>query len=322
MERITLLDTAIGSTNKGDEIIMRCIEEELEYLSKKYFVLKAPTHLNSFSGLECIGSLPDSAREIKESKYKFVCGTNLLSNNMLHRSNQWDINIFNCRPLEGCVLMGVGALSGTSLNSYTRRLYKKVLSSEYIHSVRDEKAYKIVTDLGLKCLHTGCATLWKLTPEFCKEIPKTKSEKVVFTLTDYRKNADYDKCMIDIIKESYKEKFFWIQGTHDLEYLETLTSTEDIHIIEPQVGAYEKVLAQGVDYIGTRLHAGIYAMRNGARSIIIVIDDRMNAMANNISNNCILQKNMDMLQSKIYSEIDTYINLDWKMIKEWKEQFV
>lgn len=29
MKKITLLDTAVGSTNKGDEIIMQCVKEEL-----------------------------------------------------------------------------------------------------------------------------------------------------------------------------------------------------------------------------------------------------------------------------------------------------
>lgn len=112
MERVTLLDTAIGSTNKGDDIIMRCIEEELFYIFDKYFILKVPTHLSAFNPIECVGKLPDSASEIEKSKYKFVCGTNLLSNNMKHRTNQWDINLMNCKPLLNCVLVGVGGASG------------------------------------------------------------------------------------------------------------------------------------------------------------------------------------------------------------------
>ena len=49
MEKITLLDTAEGSTNKGDEIIMECFKEEMSDILDKYFILSAPTHLRSIS---------------------------------------------------------------------------------------------------------------------------------------------------------------------------------------------------------------------------------------------------------------------------------
>ena len=108
MEKITLLDTAVGSTNRGDDIIMHCAQEELGWLIKKYYLLRVPTHLRSCGLEECLGRLPDSAREIESSKYKFICGTNLLSENMFHRTNQWNVNIWNSRPIRGSVLLGVG----------------------------------------------------------------------------------------------------------------------------------------------------------------------------------------------------------------------
>lgn len=168
VEKITLIDTSVGSTNRGDEIIMNCAEEELEWLLQKYYPLYIPSHLRGFGMDECIGNLPDSASEVAASKYKFVCGTNLLAQNMLHRSNQWNINLLNSKPLVGSVLVGVGG-KGKVLNSYTRKLYKKVLSNYYIHSVRNKAAYECLTDLGLKCLNTGCVTLWKLTPDFVRQ---------------------------------------------------------------------------------------------------------------------------------------------------------
>ena len=79
MERITLLDTSVGSTNRGDEIIMECMKEELKPLLHRYFVLNASTHLSSFTFLQSIFKLPDSANEIFQSKYKFVGGSNLFS---------------------------------------------------------------------------------------------------------------------------------------------------------------------------------------------------------------------------------------------------
>lgn len=320
MEKITLLDTAVGSTNRGDEIIMHCVEEELNYLIQKYFVLRAPTHLRSFGIDECLWKLPDSASEIADSKYKFVCGTNLLSGNMKNRTNQWDINLFNCKPIAKSVLVGVGG-GGEIKNKYTEKLYRKVLSDKFIHSVRDNEAYKLVTGLGLKCLNTGCVTMWKLTPEFCRSIPKSKSDKAVIALTDYNKNAEFDKALLKIVLKKYSEVSFWIQGAHDLEYLNSLVDSDKINIIPSTLRAYDEALNDDVDYIGTRLHAGIFAMRHGVRSIILTIDERMNAMECCIPNNCISRNNVASLEEKIDSQFATNVVIDWKAVEEWKGQF-
>lgn len=321
MEKITLLDTAVGSTNKGDEIIMNCIEQELRDITKHYFVMKAPTHLCSFNALECLLRLPDSASEIAQSKYKFVCGTNLLSDNMMNRTNQWDINIFNCKPFVGCVLMGVGALKSDSPNFYTRKLYQKVLSKDYIHSVREDTAYSMMKKLGFSVLNTGCPTLWKLTDKFCRDIPKEKSDSVVFTLTDYKKSAEQDNQIVETLKRNYKKLYFWLQGAHDFEYLQSVADTDGIEIIEPSVEAYEKVLEKDVDYVGTRLHAGIYAMRHKKRSIILRVDKRMDSMAQCITDNCISRSEISKLGEMIQSEIDTKVNIDFDAVRQWKGQF-
>lgn len=320
MEKITLLDTCIGSTNRGDDIIMQCAEEELGWLMQKYYPLRAPTHLRSFGVDECIGALPDSAGEIAASKYKFVCGTNLLKTNMLHRTNQWDINLWNCKPIKGCILLGVGG-GGKIENRYTKTLYKKVLSNKYIHSVRTKEAYELVTSLGLSCINTGCVTLWKLTPEFCRNIPEKKADNAVFTLTDYCRDAKRDGAMIDILRCNYKKLYFWVQGTHDLEYLEELTDTKEIVIIPPLVSAYSSILQQPVDYVGTRLHAGIFAMRHTVRSVIVTIDQRMDAMSSCIPENCLPRKQLAELEKKICNPIKTTVNLDWTAIDLWKGQF-
>lgn len=147
---ITLLDTAVGSTNKGDEIIMKCIEEELHDLLNNYFVMKVPTHFVSSDFFQNIGSLPDSANHIAHSKYKFICGTNLLSDSMFHRSNQWNINLYNSKHLVGCIGVGIGSLTKKGrMDLYTKMLYKKVLNKNMIHSVRDKIAEQMLKELGL-----------------------------------------------------------------------------------------------------------------------------------------------------------------------------
>lgn len=321
MEKLTLIDTSIGSTNRGDDIIMHCIKEEMEEVLRKYHVLHVSSHLRNFHALECIGALPDSANEISCSRYKVVCGTNLLSNNMFHRSNQWNIGLLDCRPIEGAVLMGVGALAGTDLNWYTKKLYRKVLSRELIHSVREKKAEKIVSDLGLRCLNTGCPTLWKLTPEFCEEIPTHKKNSVVVTLTDYRRDIERDRLLIDIVKKKYDQIYFWPQGIYDVSYLKSIADIKGIEVIPANVKAFEEVLKKDVDYVGTRMHAGIFAMRHKVRSVIVSLDERMDSMAVSMPQNTISCKKLDQLHRMIDMPLETAVQLNWTAIDVWKDQF-
>ncbi len=321
MKKIVLLDTATGSTNKGDSIIMKCVEEELAPLLENYFPIYVPTHLSSFRTIECFGRLPDSAKEINDAKYKFVCGTNLLSGNMLNRTNQWNINYFNCKPVCGSVLMGVGSVGAIKPNKYTKKLYNKILSHEFFHSVREERAYRWMCEMGFKCMNTGCVTMWKLTPELCSKIPEKKSDEVIFTLTDYKKEPKTDSDFLSVLRKYYSKLYFWMQGIYDFEYLKSLGDVSDITIIPPSLDLYEKVLCTDVDYVGTRLHAGIYAMRKGKRSLILRVDDRMNSMANTMPNNSVLRTDLENIEKKIKGEIITEINLNWRLISEWKGQF-
>lgn len=322
MEIITLLDTAVGSTNRGDEIIMKCDCEELEYILRKYYTLLVPTHLCAFNAMECIGPLPDSAGEVASSKYKFVCGTNLLGGKMLNRTNQWDVNLLNIRPLRGCVLMGVGSEADRT-DRYTSVLYRRLLSSDYIHSVRNDKARDLLTSIGLRAENTGCLTMWKLTPDFCRTIPRKKSDTVIFTLTDYRREPQADAAMISILRRNYRKIYFWIQGIYDLDYLRSITDASDIEIVASDVDAYGRILRNGrIDYVGTRLHAGIYALRHGVRSILLTVDLRMNSMAGCLPNNCLPRAEVEPeLERKIQGEFATECLIDWDAVARWKGQF-
>ena len=49
----------------------------------------------------------------------------------------------------------------------------------------------------------------------------------------------------------------------------------NVIIIPRDLEAYERRLIQGnVDYVGTRLHAGIFALNHKVRSIIVAVDNR------------------------------------------------
>lgn len=325
MQKIMLLDTSIGTSNMGDHIIMECVRNELATLLSNNFVYEMPTHLPAFNSYAVLRN-SYAVQNYTNCDLKFAGGSNLLVKNLLTHYPQWNINLFNSKPLKGVITVGVGAGAGEKSNFYTKTLYRSILSHSYIHSVRDERSKKYIESLGLKAINTGCATMWCLTPAFCSEIPKTKSSRAVFTLngrsnsSPVRKN---DQILVDIIQRNYHTVFFWVQGDQDFQYFKRLKNTDNIHIIPPSVAAYHHLLCdENLDYIGTRLHGGIYAMRHKKRSIIIAIDERTTSI--HASNNlvCIDYANIPYaLEDLINSSFSTEINMPVSKIEEWKSQF-
>ncbi|WP_226526476.1 polysaccharide pyruvyl transferase family protein [Metabacillus niabensis] len=320
MDNVLLLDTSVGSLNKGDDIIMKCVRNQLSDKTQNAYVLTLPTHVSPFHWYQ-VARNSNRVQVYSNAKYKFVGGSNLLTMDMLTHFPQWNINLFNYGPLKGSILVGVGAGKGSKINGYTKILYKKVLSHEHVHSVRDERTKRFLEEMGFKALNTGCATMWSLTPEFCEKIPKTKSDSVIFTLTHHSKDIINDELLIDILNRNYKNVYFWIQDAKDLKYFKTLNDINKIKIIPPTVEEYEKILNTDVDYIGTRLHGGIFAMRHKKRSIIISIDERARGMNETYNLNIIDRSELNKLESMINSEIITDVNVNFDVVNEWLDQF-
>ncbi|HDR3886987.1 TPA: polysaccharide pyruvyl transferase family protein [Bacillus cereus] len=324
MDNVLVLDTSVGSLNKGDDIIMKCVRYQLSDITKNSYILTLPTHVSPFHWYQ-VARGSHRVKLYSNAKYKFVGGSNLLTMDMLTHFPQWNINMFNYGPLKGSILVGVGvgvgAGKGNKINAYTKMLYKKVLSHEYIHSVRDERTKKFLEEMGLKALNTGCATLWSLTPEFCKEIPTKKSDSVIFTLTHHSKDLVKDQLLIDVLRKNYKNIYFWIQDASDFLYFENLSNTEDIKVVPPNIEAYEKVLNTDVDYIGTRLHGGVFAMRHKKRTIIISIDERARGMSETYNLNLIERADFDNLEKIINSKIITDVKVDFEVVDQWLKQF-
>lgn len=129
--------------------------------------------------------------------------------------------------------------------------------------------------------------------------------------------------MIECLKSNYDKIYVWIQTAIDEEYFKTLTNQDNYQYKSIySLNEFKRVLKNGdVDYIGTRLHGGIYALQNRVRSIIIAIDERANGFyeSNNIP---ILQrKNMDCLDAIINGEIITDIHLNKESIRYFLNQF-
>ena len=171
-----------------------------------------------------------------------------------------DIKVMN-----NICLLGVGMQSidlEHDMSEYSKKLLKYMLNPKIIHSVRDDETKKALENIGIKnVINTSCPTMWALTPEHCKKISSKKSDIVVTTVTGYMKDPDKDVKMLEILKNNYAEVYIWIQGQYDYEYLESIVDLREFKIIPPSLVELDKVLKKdNVEYIGTRLHAGIRSL--------------------------------------------------------------
>ncbi len=324
METIILFDPSIRSWNKGDEIIMQSAECALRksgIITDEYLV-KCGTHTPVIASYQNNRRNPHM-KVYEDTKYKFICGSNLLWKNMLKPLPSLNVNLFNCDPYKNSILLGVGlGQVKDRTNVYTKKLYSKILSKEFIHSARDEKTERFLTELGYMALDTGCPTMWGFTPDFCKDIPKEKAKDVVFTLTDYSRNEMYDQKLINILTKMYDNVYFWIQGISDLEYFKCFDNIDSIKVIPPSLEAYSHILLNNeIDYVGTRLHAGMYALQHKKRTIMIIVDNRLRDMSESYKLNAVERTEIESLPSVINAHLASEIEIKVSNIRKWISQF-
>lgn len=309
-----ILDTAIGSGNCGDQIIMEACMLQLCNKLDVSAMQHVPTH--QFPS--------DSERTLlSNSRMKILCGTNILSGHM-RSYGLWKLGP-DVVPYRNTLLMGVGFDSTVpEFDDYTKRLFQTILSEEGIHSVRDSFSEKMLREMGIQnVLNTGCPTMWSLTPEHCAAIPAQKAKNVVCTLTDYCRDEEHDRAMLDILLVSYQAVYFWLQGRDDLEYIRSLGYEDKVTLVQPDLQSFDAVLDQvDLDYVGTRLHAGIRALNKGRRSLIVSIDNRAECIHADTGLPIILRKDISKkLRQKIVGEIHSEITMPKSNISRWMEQF-
>lgn len=328
MKKIALMDTSIMSFNTGDQIIMESVKKGLEGITSDAFIVSMPTHSPLFHKYEfSIRKKDGFARSLELFDLKFVCGTNLLSKNMMKRKNIWNMHLLDARFINDFILVGVGTDSLDSIqNNYTLKIYQRLLSHKYKHSVRDERTKIMLEDMGFEAINTGCATLWPLNKQHCDCIPNNKSNCVVFTVTDYCRDDEKDKELVNTLLNSYDNVYFWPQGIFDDSYLNELwpdVKSNKISYISPTLRDYDKFLRDNeCDYVGTRLHAGIKAMQLGRRAVIISVDNRAKDMSETFGLPILERDNLSDLEDVIYGRIKIQINVRQDKIDEFLNQFM
>lgn len=322
MKQIVLFDPSYGTFNLGDIIINEAIMCELRPVFENAFLARFSTHNPILHEYQLFPPTTLS-RFCNYADLKFLGGTNLIKTSLIGRKPDWNINPCTVSLYRGSVGVGVGlGGKGTIANSYTRWMYRRAFSASHIHSVRDRRTEIEFKALGLRAINTGCPTMWALTPQHCSQIPTQKAKRVVFTATDYSPNPEQDFATIKLLHRLYDEVHVWIQGSRDYEYLTRLDALKDMRIIPPSVDAFRQFLGtQDVDYVGTRLHAGIFAMRNFRRTIIVGVDHRASDIQESHNINVVPRGDIRELERLICSEFESNVNVDSQLIKEWKSQF-
>ena len=318
MKKVVLFNPSITSLNMGDSIIYDSVEKVLSPLLKDNFVVQLSTHLPVSSTFVNI---------LKDADYKFVCGTNLLRNMLERRFKQWHINLFNSKKLGPVVLVGVGwQKDKMPFTPYTRLVYKKILSKTMIHSVRDEYTKRMLEKIGFKnVINTGCPTIWSFTKEKCAEIPVSKKNNVIFTLTDYNQDPYVDKLILDFLIKNYQKVYLWLQGIDDLNYADKLGVLDSVVIVPPSLDEYDRLLdsTDDIEYVGTRLHGGIRALQHNKRTLIIAVDNRALEKKKDFNIPVIERNkiNLELLRNIVFEDRSTNIAIPEENIKKWKSQF-
>lgn len=311
---IALLDPSVASENLGDEIIRDAVITQLRAIMPEEQIVHLPTQ-------EVIG--PRSIRIAGAARHRIVGGTNLLSSHML-RYRQWKIGLNNARRIGPAILMGVGWWQyQDDPDLYTRGVLGRALSRQGLHSVRDSYTRDKLARIGFdNVLNTCCPTTWQLTPDHCATVPANAAEEVVLTLTDYHKAPEADLKLIDLLTARYRKVYYWPQGTGDLVYARELGRLDRMELIKPSLAAYDDVLSERpVDFIGTRLHAGIRALQKKRRTMILAVDNRSREIAKDIDLPVFDRTDLSALEAGVVNARPVSLRLPTTEIGRWKAQF-
>lgn len=321
--RIVLLDITISDTNLGNAIIMGAAEKHLREVFPGAFFTRVP----SFDGLG-----PASRDLVRRADLVFLCGANTLYSH-LWLFKPWRVGIRDALWMRNKVVtVGVGWMRHKRLSErwmkpdvYTQIVYRLALSKEYYHAVRDNYAERRLQEMGFKVLNTGCPSLWQLSTEHCRSIPREKGRYALMTLTCYRPDAQADRKFFEIVRRHYAKVFFWAQQPKDWTYAHEVFQGEagSIEFLPPSLEALDHLLASemSVDYVGTRLHAYIRALQHGRRAINVGVDDRAPEMARDFDLCVVPRGEWQLLEERILQPFETRVRVPEENIRLFKAQF-
>lgn len=302
---VILFDPAAGSANLGDWIINDAVTREIQ---------------NSSDGRVRIVNLSVHQRPSKAHRRLLASadllvagGSNLINMRYIpFRDDRWNMSLVDFFAFKEVLLLGVGWNSYKNQSNWLgRSLYKNVISSHFTHSVRDEHTRQNLKNFGIgNAVNTSCPTMWDLTEAHLHKIPNKKGKSVVFTLTDYSKDKLRDTQTIELLNETYEDVYFWPQGSGDQDYFSSL-GVNVTRVLSPTVKAFDDLLGSDaqLDYVGTRLHAGIRALQKGRRTVVIAIDNRATEISADTQLPIVARDDFGQLADRLHASWETQITL-------------
>jgi hypothetical protein len=163
--------------------------------------------------------------------------------------------------------------------------------------------------------------MWPFALETPRRIPTTKAQHVLVMLTDYLRDPEADKRLLDLLAAKYKQVFLWPQGRNDAEYVGTMNVP--FTLLEHSFAALRQFLESesSLDYIGTRLHGGVWCLLQEKRSLILEIDNRATEIARDTGLPTARRGDTERISQWIDGPTETRITLPTENIARWKSQF-
>ena len=312
---MAVFDTALASRNAGDAIIMDAVHRELGRLlgSDPTKAKRIATHAPM--------SLRD-ARRIGAADVKFVGGTNILNSRILSY-RQWKFRLHQLPYMRNSVMLGCGwwqyEEKPTKISAFA---WRTIFGGRFLNAVRDTYTERQLRSIGIdNVLYTGCPTMWDLDRTL-GAIPQTVADSVVFTLTDYNQEPEADRALVGLLTDLYPSTIFWPQGSGDLEYFRSLDLAVS-EILPEGLAAFDAFLKRpvSIDYVGTRLHAGIRSLQKGRRSLILAIDNRAAEIGQDTGLQVISRNQGDAIRAWITYPRPHAIRMPDENIAIWRAQF-
>ena len=310
------------SDNLGDLIISEDIRRILADLFPKENFIPVSPHL------------PFASKEkqiINSANFVFVGGSNILTSDIRHfpRLSPEKIKGFYLFPgFKNLVLIGTGwNRYDTKPDWATRIFYRKILHRKLLHSLRDQYSANHLQSARIaNLLFTGCPTTWNLDPYFRNSFEA--KHPILCTLTDYNRNVDQDNQLLyNVVEYSNSITYFYPQGSEDISYLQSLTFYQNnkskFKSLPRCYNHFKDIISDGrLNYIGTRLHAGIKCLQHKIPSLIIGIDNRAWEMGQDLSLPVVARNETSIIGHWVEKKRATStIKLPYENIKKWKDQF-
>jgi polysaccharide pyruvyl transferase WcaK-like protein len=324
--KIVLLDPSLknkneNSDNLGDLIIRDSILLELNVIFNNPTINRISTH-EPFDN--------NSLEKIDTADLVFVGGTNILTTRVknFNRLKAFERSDYAPGINKKIILFGCGT------NVYESRFdlrsfiyYRKILNNNFFQSFRDDYSRKKFSPLFLKSLNTSCPTTWRLNINFTNQF--NPLYPTLFTLTDYSKDYSKDIQLIKIIVENTNNRiYFFPQGANDEEYLKLLIKNNNLFKDKIQIldRSYQSLIYflnnNKINYIGTRLHAGILCYQFENPNLIIAIDNRAREISKDINLNTCDRVNLESIMDWLHNKVQIRkLAIPYDSIAKWKSQF-